>query len=228
MGKAGAYLMMGLVEAMDLSNPAHFELAAINFKQGRSLYRAERDLLSRAHAQVALGAVSYVIGQRNAKALGESREALDEALHIYKELQDQRGVGAVLFILGQIALLRLEYENAQPHLEQAREIFSSFADQSSQFLVAVTDELLRRVSQKSGPPDKHEEHIVFPFRARVIDLYGWSSILRREYEDVYKIFEVESPSTKFPIYTGLGNRISYDDDESSKTIAAWIGKSSKR
>lgn len=151
---------------------------------------------------------------------------MGEALDIYQELQDQRGVGAVLFIWGQIALLRLEYEKAQS-LEQARELFASLADFTNPHLVSNIDELLQRIAQKSGPPNKRQEHIVFPFRARVIDLYGWSSILRREYEGVYRIFEMDSPPTGFPPYNRFNSWVSYEDLNASKALAAWRVKWSK-
>ena len=191
LGEAGSYLMLGIVEASTYSQPEHFELALVHLKQARSLYRAEHDRLSKAHTQVVVGAISYVVGQRNSKILAESNEAFDEALEIYQQREDQKGQGAVLFILGQIALLDLEYEQARAHFERALEFFASHTDPVSQFLITKTEELLQRVVQEVGPPNKHIQHLIFPFRVRVIDLYGWSSVLRREFESVYRIFDLE-------------------------------------
>jgi tetratricopeptide (TPR) repeat protein len=186
LGAARAQYVLGILAGMQvydssMSPNAHgFDLAVIHFKQAKSLYRAARDQLSRAHTDIALGATLYTMWQKHAGALGEANEALEDALELYEKHGDVTGRAGVLFVRGQFAMWKLRYDEAGNLMREAVRLFASLGTTFGAAMQNFAELFLKMIEERSGLPDKSQLHIAFVSRSRMLDLTGWSLAARRE------------------------------------------------
>jgi hypothetical protein len=173
------------------AHPDSLRMAIAHLRRARDFYLRGDDALSWAHTLTLLGAFQYVSWKHDDPG-GDSdvQNMLRNALTVYEAQKDLLGIAGIDLILGQIAHGELDLERAGRHFTNAVRGFEALPLPEAAFLKSATEELLTRVEQGLGPPDKHVQHIITVWRCRSLRMQGWSVADRAETIDMITIFDL--------------------------------------